>query len=348
MSRPRWRDLAIRTAADIDDPVAFQAAEWRVALAGDPDAGVLARFEAWKAKDRSHAETYALIATTELRIRTFRDDPDLLGLRHETLARASLGRRRRQLDRKRLFGAMAAAVALSLAPLALWVAQVRTVPPEAEAALPAYATSVGQRMILTLEDGSQVTLNTASRLRVAYTDTERRLYLDAGQAWFKVAHDADKPFNVIAGSQQVTAHGTQFDVRLKPDAVQVLLVEGKVSVAPRHGGARAASAMLSPNDMLTVDASGVQVRRVADTGAVEGWREGVVVFDDTPLAEAVEEINRYATRPFVLTDGRAGRVRVSGVYRIGGEAVFAEALEEGLGVSVDRGRPDRIGLSARR
>lgn len=319
-----------------------------MALAGDPDVETLARFETWRALHPSHAETYNLIATTELRIRTLRDDPELLALRHETLARASLGRRRRMLDRKRLFGAMAAAVALSLAPVALWVAQVRPVAPEAPAALPDYATGVGQRMILTLEDGSQVTLNTASRLRIAYTDTERRLYLDAGQAWFEVAHDADKPFNVIAGDQQVTAHGTRFDVRLKPGAVQVLLVEGKVSVAPRDAGPRTASAMLSPNDMLTADARGVQVRRVADIGAVEGWRDGVVIFDDTPLSEAVEEINRYATRPMVLANDGTGRVRVSGVYRIGGEAVFAEALEEGLGVSVDRRLPDRIGLSKHR
>ena len=315
-------------------------------LSGEPDADTLARFEAWKALHPSHAETYTLIATTELRIRTFRNDPDILALRHETLARASLGRRRRHLDRKRLFGAMAAAVALSLAPVALWISQIRPGSPEAPAALPAYATGVGQRMILTLEDGSQVTLNTASRLRIAYTDRERRLYLDAGQAWFEVAHDADKPFNVIAGSQQVTAHGTQFDVRLKPGAVEVLLVQGKVSVAPRDGGARAASAMLSPNDMLTADAGGVEVRRVADASALEGWRDGVVVFDDRPLSEVISEINRYATRPLVLTGQHAGRLRVSGVYRVGEEAVFAEGLGEGLGLKVDRRRPDRIGLSS--
>lgn len=317
-------------------------------LAGEPDARTLARFEAWKAIHPSHAETYALIATTDLRIRTFRNDPDILALRHEALARASLGRRRRQSDQRRLWGAMAAAVALSLAPVALWVAQVRHAAPETPAASPTYSTEVGQRMILTLADGSHVTLNTASRLRVAYTATERRLYLDAGQAWFEVAHDADKPFNVIAGGQQVTAHGTQFDVRLKPGAVQVLLVEGKVSVASSTSGDRTASAMLSPNDLLTVDADGVRVQRIGDPGAVEGWRDGVVVFDDTPLSEAVREINRYATRPLVLNVERTGRLRVSGVYRIGGEAVFAEALEEALGLSVDRRSPDHITLSAGR
>ena len=334
--------------ADIEDPVALEAAEWRVALSGDPDEDTQARFEAWRAQHPRHAETYARIANSELWIRALRNDPDLLAMRHETLARASLGRRRRQSDQRRLIGAMAAAVALSIAPMALWVTQAQRDASQAPATLPAYSTKIGQRMILTLEDGSHVTLNTASRLRVAYTATERRLYLDAGQAWFEVAHDADKPFNVIAGGQQVTAHGTRFDVRLKPGAVQVLLVEGKVSVSPSGGGARAVSAMLSPNDMLTADAKGVQVQQVGDTGVVEGWRDGVVVFDDTPLSEVVLEINRYATRPLVLTGGRVGRLRVSGVYRIGGEAVFAEGLAEGLGLSVDLRRPDRIGLSADR
>lgn len=318
-------------------------------LSGDLDADTAARFEAWRAQHPGHAETYARIATTELNIRTLRNAPEFLAMRHETLARASLGRRRRQSDQRRLFGAMAAAIVLSIAPLMLWVTQVQQSASQAPSALPVYSTSVGQRMILTLQDGSHVTLNTASRLRVAYTDTERRLYLDAGQAWFEVAHDADKSFNVIAGGQQVTAHGTQFDVRLRPGGVQVLLVEGTVSVAPRGdggGGAGAASAMLSPNEMLTVDARGVQVRRVNDTGLVEGWRDGVVVFDDTALSEVVSEINRYATRPLVLTGNRTGRLRVSGVYRIGEEAVFAEGLGEGLGLKVDSRRPDRIGLTA--
>lgn len=326
--------------------MALEAAEWRVVLSGDPDKDTQARFEAWRARHPGHADTYSLIASTELRIRTLRDDPELLALRHETLARASLGRRRRQSDHRRLFGAMAAAFVLSLAPFLMWMAQTHQGVSQAPAALPTYSTEVGQRMILTLEDGSHVTLNTNSRLRVAYTQAERRLYLDAGQAWFEVARDADKPFNVIAGGQQVTAHGTQFDVRLKPGAVQVLLVEGKVSVAASGGGVRAASAILSPNDMLTADAHGVRVQQVADTGVVEGWRDGVVVFDNTPLAEVVSEINRYASRPLVLTGDRTARLRVSGVYRIGGEAVFAEGLAEGLGLSIDLRTPDRIGLSA--
>ncbi|AQR63082.1 hypothetical protein BZG35_16535 [Brevundimonas sp. LM2] len=243
---------------------------------------------------------------------------------------------------------MAAAVAvLAFVPVTIWA--VRTDGGQTPAARPAsYATAVGQRMVLTLQDGSRVTLNTSSRLRVAYSGNERRLHLDAGQALFEVAHDAERPFNVQAGETMVTAHGTRFDVRLKPGATEVLLTEGRVSVVVGDRDTSATRVVLSPRDLFTADASGVRVRQVADADAREGWREGVVVFDDRPLAEVIEEINRYAARPLVLDPGRIGAIRVSGVFRIGEEAVFAEALERGFDLRADASRRDRITLSARR
>lgn len=344
----RSRRQTISPAVETPDPVGEAAAEWRAALAGDASPSMRAAWSRWMEADPSHARAYDALVALEDELFAHREDPGLLAVRHETLARASLGRTRRQAGRRRfeVAAALAAAVVLTVGPAALWLG-LRAPQPAAERSL-SYATAVGQRMNLTLQDGSQVTLNTASRLRVAYSGDQRLIHLDAGQAWFDVAHDAERPFSVVAGDRVVTAHGTRFDVRLDVSSLQVLLAEGSVSVAPVRGGAGAASARLRPSDLLTADAAGVRVRRVADTSQLESWREGLVIFDDTPLSQAAAEINRYAARPLVLEDERVGRVRISGVYRVGGETAFAEALGRGFPIAVDPSDPDRLTLSSRR
>lgn len=347
MSPPRWRALAIRTATDMPETPETQAARWCATLALGRE-GDRARFEAWRDSDPENAQAFGRLEAAEGRALSLKDTPEMLGLRHETLARASLGRHRHKIERRRLVATLAAAVgAVTLVPAAIWAVRTDGGPEIVAEPPAAYATAVGQRMVLTLQDGSRVTLNTASRLRVDYSSDERRLHLDAGQALFEVAHDTDRPFNVQAGATTVTAHGTRFDVRRKSAATEVLLTEGSVSVVARDGDADAARVMLSPRDLLTADASGVRVHQVANADARESWREGVVVFDDQPLSEVVREINRYTTRPLVLEGRLVGTIRISGVYRIGEEAVFAEALERGFDLRADRGRADRITLSAR-
>ncbi|WP_198526918.1 FecR domain-containing protein, partial [Sphingomonas sp. Ant20] len=124
----------------------------------------------------------------------------------------------------------AAACATVVAPLALWRFADDT-PAVQVAETPVYRTATRQRLMVTLSDGSRLTLDTDTRVRMAYTRTERRLVLERGQALFEVAKHQTRPFVVTAGAQAVTAHGTAFDVRLETSAVRVALLEGLVSVA---------------------------------------------------------------------------------------------------------------------
>ena len=79
------------------------------------------------------------------------------------------------------------------------------------------------------------------------------------------------------------------------------------------------------------------VVRTADTGRATSWREGVVVFDDAPLAEAVAEMNRYTRHPVTLADDRIGAFRVSGVFRTGDPERFADSMAEVFPLEVERG-----------
>lgn len=94
-----------------------------------------------------------------------------------------------------------------------------------------YETGTGQRSTRVLPDGSSVELNAETRIRVGFTEGIRNVELIYGQALFHVAHDAGRPFIVRAADREITAVGTQFDVRLDSESVRVTLIEGKVKVS---------------------------------------------------------------------------------------------------------------------
>ncbi len=81
-----------------------------------------------------------------------------------------------------------------------------------------------------LPDGSRMTLDTDSEVDIAFAPERRNLRLVKGRAFFDVAHDAQRPFAVVADGREVEALGTRFDVRMDPGQVRVVLVEGRVSV----------------------------------------------------------------------------------------------------------------------
>jgi transmembrane sensor len=98
------------------------------------------------------------------------------------------------------------------------------------AAAPTYETPIGGTASIPLRDGSNVTLNTASKIRVALTDRERRIELRNGEAFFDVAKDSTRPFIVDTGDRHIVAVGTKFSVRRDGHAVAVIVTEGKVRI----------------------------------------------------------------------------------------------------------------------
>src|SRR5258706_2080307 len=97
---------------------------------------------------------------------------------------------------------------------------------------PSYSTDVGEQRSLVLEDGSTVELNSRSRIRVAFNNTERSVHLMEGQALFHVARNPARPFVVHSGSARVRAVGTEFDVYRRATGTVVTVVEGRVAVLP--------------------------------------------------------------------------------------------------------------------
>jgi transmembrane sensor len=203
-----------------------------------------------------------------------------------------------------------------------------------------YRTGIGERSGIVLPDGSVATLDTDSQLRVAYSSSERAVYLVEGQALFEVAKGKPLPFQVYAAGQRITAVGTTFNVRIKGDQVQVSMVEGVVNVRPIQAVARAGNPVqeltLRAGESLTTQPQEPAVVKPVDTSQVATWRGGLLVFEDEKLSDAVAEINRYTDKPIRLADRSIGEYRVTGVFKTNDPAHFAAAMSEVFPVEVER------------
>ncbi len=162
-----------------------------------------------------------------------------------------------------------------------------------------YASATGQNRDIVLADGSQVTLGGASRLSVRYGRGERRVVLEAGEAYFQVVHDARRPFEVAAGDVTVRDIGTAFDVRRTGDAVAVAVTRGEVRVAG-PGAASAPGRTLDAAAEQRVDwdpaARTLRLGTVTPEQAI-GWRSDRLEFVGEPLATVIANVNRYSRRP---------------------------------------------------
>ncbi|KRB94885.1 hypothetical protein ASE22_02890 [Sphingomonas sp. Root720] len=193
----------------------------------------------------------------------------------------------------------------------------------ASALVQTYRTGIGERKTITLADGSVVTLDTSSTLNVLHWATERRVSLVGGEAFFRVAKDAARPFIVQTASGNVRALGTAFSVRTIDRGFRVALTEGKVRVAIP---AEESQEMLTPGQMLTYD--GAVIRRNLD-GAEKAtrWLSGELVFQNVAIADAIAEMNRYSTRKLLWAgDTTAGQRKLSGVFKTGDVHTFVRAL----------------------
>ena len=228
-----------------------------------------------------------------------------------------------------------------------------------------YVTGVGEQRLVVLQDGTRMSLNTATRVRVELARAQRTVKVEGGEALFEVAKDARRPFVVQAAGTEVVATGTAFVVRFSPgskgvgDALAVTLVEGQVVVRAATDGATGA-ALASPVVMAAGER--VRLRRlggVATPGVSReamqvdrprldqalAWKRGEAIFDDVSLLDAVAEMNRYSPVPIMVTGADALRgLRVSGVFRTGDNASFARAVAALHGLVV-RERSDRLELA---
>lgn len=323
------------------------ASRWHERLGADPQPADQEAFEVWRSADPEHAAAFARLEQIVALGRSVGSEPEIMALRHETLARVVM-RERTSLRWPVLTGL---AASLVLAGGAMWWTMSvapKPGPPLAapkvvEATVRSFDTQVGERLNVTLEDGSQLHLDTGTTVQVQYTAETRRLTLMRGQAMFDVAKEPARPFIVAVAGRTVTALGTQFSIRYDDRSMAVALVEGVVKVA-KPGDDPAHDVTMRPNDRLVADGQRVSLRHYDDLGRFISWTRGVVQFDNVTLSDAVRELNRYTATP-LLVDARAGTIRISGSFPTNGSLAFAEAMQAAFPVRALRSAGGQIFLS---
>lgn len=199
-----------------------------------------------------------------------------------------------------------------------------------------YVTMIGGHQTVPLKDGSHVELNTDTHLRASVDEKARVVWLDKGEAYFEVAHDAKRPFVVYAGDRRVVVLGTHFLVRRDHDRIEVMVAEGRVRVEAVDAGKPVKSAVITPGNMV-VSESGSMLVAMASPEKVESelaWRRGYLVFDRTSLSNVAEQFNRYNEKKIVINDATISDTRISGSFEADNVDAFGRLLQRAYGLSV--------------
>jgi transmembrane sensor len=286
-------------------------------------------FFEWR-KAPANDDAYRRVERAWGKSRELAGDPAMRDALTEVLSRKT---RRTSSDRgRRLIIGVAALGATATLAFAGWSwLEARTV----------FATSVGEQRLVQLADGSSVRLDTDSRMRVRFDGRRRLIELETGQALFIVAHDAKRPFVVTAGDARVTAIGTVFDVRRRDREANVTLVSGVVDVA---GGGK--TERMTAGHQARITQAGPATTAI-DADAETSWTTGRIIFRDTPLSEAVTEINRYLTAKVELDARSLASEPVNGVFKTGDRDAFVSTASEVFGLQVAAGPDGSVRLSER-
>ena len=202
-----------------------------------------------------------------------------------------------------------------------------------------FRTAVGAMVAVPMSDGSKVTLNTDSQIRIAVTATQRRVNLGRGEAFFEVAQDPSRPFIVVVGDCRIVALGTKFSVWREASEVRVAVTEGRVRVERSDGEARdEPSAEVAAGSVAHAGDAGVlvQQKRLSEVEEDLSWRRGFLFFHDVPLTEAVAEFNRYNREKIVFGSPAVATVRIGGNFRATNVAGFVRLLQDGFSIRAER------------
>jgi transmembrane sensor len=221
-----------------------------------------------------------------------------------------------------------------------------------------YATNTAEVRTIALPDGSAVDLAPESRIRIAYSEEARRIELAAGEAFFEVAKDEERPFIVSANGSEVRAVGTKFNVHRGPAGVTVAVAEGEVDVRQKAplavklaeivtGPVEAPEQRLKTGELLTA-ASNLKPGEIIEVSPQRAgaWRTGHLFYPDNSLREVIADVNRYSRLPVSLASEDLGDLRIAAAFPTTQIDEMLGGIEGVLPVTVDRSNKGRIVIRA--
>jgi len=305
------------------DPLIEEALRWLVVLkdkaASDADRQA---FDRWLASDPRHEAAWR--RARQVWMRLDRIGPVFANRRPPDDATASPALAAHRLLGRRRFLYAAAAVTAVAVPAGMLLSH--------PGLFADHGTAVGERRTISLEDGSTVELAGASSLSINFAADARHIVLHDGEAFFKVARDAARPFIVEAAGGRTQALGTAFDIKLQGDDVSVAVVEHSVAVSVEGGG----RVVVEQGQQIRYGQRRLGRVRDADLRQVEAWRRDRLVFQESPLGDVIADLERYRGGRIVVTDARLRDIPVTAVFDAGQADAALDTIASSLPIRLRR------------
>ncbi len=341
---------------DVRKAIAVQAGDWLIANESGPlTDGDAAAFLAWLRASPIHVREYlgvariahqlpAVVGDPTVPLETFLAENRLEDDRVASIdvpaptSPRSTARRPTPLPWPALASAVACVIVLAVA--AVWWGRNGEL-----LGLPkTYRTAHGEARVVQLPDGSVLRLDTDSEVTVRYSDRERLVELNRGQALFHVDHELRRWFRVTAGRSGAIAVGTDFDVYRKSDAIEFTVAEGTIAVftsesLPADGGKGLPLGvqLVTKGFRLRLDADAAPAQPVlVDLEQALGWVQHKIVFKRQPVGDICIEFNRYTTVPIEVEDPTIRNLPISGVFDAADTDSFVAFLRTLPGVRIEK------------
>ncbi len=319
----------------IDDNAARWAARM---LSGMIEPNDKTELEAWLAADLRHQEAFdGYIEVADLASEAH-DAAAALALEHELIASVN------ERSSRWSWLVAAPAMAASIAAAALFFGVMTN----SQSGPDRYATARGETAIVTLADGSSVSLNTNSVLEVSFSDNQRSVSLARGEAMFDVVRDAARPFVVSSTTAEARVLGTRFNVRATSEKTIVSVLSGVVEVDALIEGARKttdiAVTLIAGQETVITPLSSSKDVRTFNPDAVTSWLRGKAFYENQPLSAVIADLNRYYTAEFVLGDEGLRDIPVTGGFDLKDQTITVEALKIALSLRAENNAAGQIVL----
>jgi transmembrane sensor len=337
----------------LNDEIDRTAAAWAVKIAGGTlSPGEKLRFEAWRDMDIRHAGAFARAQAIMVRLERLRA-VGAGALRttieeYPAVAPADAAETQvpevdapvamppvatvhpRPLARRRLIGAAVASLA------AAGLVGAFLVPSRSQQE---FATGLGETREVTLSDGSVVTLNTNSRIAVAYSEKVRKIRLLQGEAIFQVAKNKQRPFIVSAHEADVRAVGTKFTVQVLPERpVRIVVQEGVIEIVRRDKPRAVPVRATAETQTIVASSAPTMVHPIAHPVVARelAWQYGRIAFENEKLSDAAEEFARYSDTKIVV-DPSVSSLTITGLFAANDPVGFARVAASVLDLKVEEG-----------
>lgn len=300
-------------------PLHAEAHAWvRRLTSGEATAADAAALRQWCGRSPAHAAAFSEASQLWQAFgpagRSLRHDETILNSARSSTAGRVMSRR------ALIGGALAASVAGVMVvrpPLGLW--------PSVFELAADYRTGTGEQRQLAAIDGLSIQMNTRTSLSIGAGAGADTVELIAGEASFR--SERSGTLSVVAAGGRTTARNARFDVRVNGSTACVTCLTDDVRV--EH---LARSVTLTPRQQVAYDANGLGAVIAVDPLIVSAWQQGLIICNMRPLADVIEELNRYRSGRIVLLNAELGRNPVNGRFRIDQPDEALAQIERAFGV----------------